>query len=142
MLADHLHTDHAVTFKFEPHAGHTTRSPAHRTDLFVVLVEEAGHAEPGRKQDFVAVLADAGADEIIVVLDDEGAQTDPAEVLEEGQLALLDVAPARGMTMYLFGSLNSSWLTVSIAQIFSPGSILIMLTIALPLPVRDPSGIS
>ena len=44
--------------------------------------------------------------------------------------------------MYLFGSSNSSGETVSIAQIFSPGSTLIMFTIALPLPVREPSGIS
>ncbi|MPM63416.1 hypothetical protein SDC9_110296 [bioreactor metagenome] len=95
MFADHLHAHHGVTFDLEPHAGHAARGTPHRADLVVVLVEQAGHAEPGRKQDFVAVFTDSGADEIVILFDDQGTQPGPAEVLEQRELAFLDVSPAR-----------------------------------------------
>ena len=94
MFPDDFQTDDIVIFEFETHTGHTAGGSAHGTDFFIGLVETASHTHAGGEQDLITVFAQAGTDKVVIFFDDQGAETDPAQILEESQFGLLDVAAA------------------------------------------------
>ena len=88
-MLDHLHADQVIAL-FELHAADAARRTAHGAD--VVFLEAAGHAFVRAQEDVILAAGEAGGQQFIALVQTQGDDAARHDVVELGQLALLDDA--------------------------------------------------
>src|SRR5256886_4738353 len=93
LASHHDHVDHVVLLvELDPfHAGRRAPHVAH-----VLLVEADAHAVTGGEHDVVAAVGDLHVDQLVALLDVDGADPHPARIAELGEPRLLHHALLRG----------------------------------------------